>query len=127
MKYFHQSNLLDFFFRSGFWQTFDTIFVRFCSFEKNGPSFQLDSPWLRTRHGQIGVERSSAVSSYYRQKWNNRIEFTFVFPTRNAKQQMAAGSVGRTKPFTKNRHVTLQFNWRMGKFRRTSSSETVDH
>ncbi len=95
MKYIHHSaisaNLFHFVFRFGFWQTFErhTIFVWFCSFEKNGQHFQLDSPWLRTRHCRIGVERSSAVPSNCTRKWQT-FAFTFVFLTRDSKQQLEA-------------------------------------
>ena len=127
MKYFHYSaisaSLFHFVFRLGFWQTLDTPFLSGFVPLKNGRSFQMESPGIRTRHCQVGVERSSAVSSNYRRNWPT-VGLTSVFPTRDSKQQMATASVGR-KPFTRNPRVPLQFKWRCT-FLRTSSSETVD-
>jgi hypothetical protein len=95
-QYFHHSSisqgLFDFAFRFEFWQTFDTPFLSGFVPLKNGPSFRLDSPGLRTRHCQVGVERSSAVPSDYRRKWQ-KFAFTFVFSARDSKQQMATAII----------------------------------
>ncbi len=127
MKYFHHSaistSLFHFVFHFEYWQTFDTPFLSGFVPLKNGSSFQY-SPGLRTRHCQVRVERSSAVSSNYR--WKRPIVgFAYSFPTRDSKQQMEIAS-GRQGHTNWDLRVPLQFKWRMGKFRRTSSSETID-
>jgi hypothetical protein len=94
MKYFHHSAISASLFHSVFRfdRHFDPPFLSgFVPF-KNGRRFQLDSPGIRTRHFQIGVERSSAFSSNYRRKWQN-IGITFFFHTRDSKQQMETASV----------------------------------